>query len=92
MDCLRFPVECVVLIQAYSNERSLAAGSVEAKSSVAAFGLKSDSSSCADFGGLRMNDFGVLFIRQVQHQKWRIAEFVLKKLIISQLSDKALEE
>jgi hypothetical protein len=33
-----------------------------------------------------MNDFGALFIRQEQHQKLRIVEFVLKKLKTSYLS------
>jgi hypothetical protein len=47
---------------------------------------------CADFGGLRMNDFGARFIRQAQHQKLGIAEFVLKKLGINHLSERELEE
>jgi hypothetical protein len=47
---------------------------------------------CADFGGLRMNDFGVYIIRQVQHQKLRIAEFVLNKLITNQLSEREIGE
>jgi len=38
---------------------------------------------CADFGGLRVNDYGVFFIRQVKHQKFRIVEFVLKTLIFN---------
>jgi hypothetical protein len=47
---------------------------------------------CADFGGLRMNDSGALFIRQEQHQKLRIVEFVLKKLGINNLSEREFEE
>jgi hypothetical protein len=39
-----------------------------------------------------MNDFGVLFIRQVQHQKLIIVEFVLKKLEIKDLSEREFEE
>jgi len=47
---------------------------------------------CADFGGLRMNDSGVFFIRQAKHQKFRIAEFVLKMLIFNYLSGFEFEE
>jgi len=39
-----------------------------------------------------MNEFGVLFIRQAKHQKFRIAEFVLKKLGINYLSESEFEE
>jgi len=37
-------------------------------------------------------DFGALFIRQEQHQKIRIVEFVQKKLEINRLSEDGLEE
>jgi hypothetical protein len=47
---------------------------------------------CADFGGLRMNDSGVFFIRQAKHQKLTIAEFVLKKLVFNYLSVNEFEE
>lgn len=39
-----------------------------------------------------MNDSGVVFIRQEQHQKLRIVEFVLKKLGINNLSEREFEE
>ena len=39
-----------------------------------------------------MNDFGALFIKQEQHQKLRIVEFVLKKLGINNLSEREFEE
>jgi len=39
-----------------------------------------------------MNDFGLFFIRQAKHQKFLIAEFVLKKLVFNVLSVIEFEE